>query len=283
MSTANDIVIDVQDVSFRYDNSPGDSPTLDHVTMQVVRGDFVGLIGPNGGGKTTLLRILLGQLSPQSGSVSVLGKSPVAARRQIGYVPQHARIDTSVPATVLDVALMGRLCHSSWGLWFGKRDRDAAMRALDLTSTADLAHRPIGSLSGGQRQRVLIARALASDAKLLLLDEPTAGVDAHIERGLTELLHQLNETMPIVLVSHDVSYVSTHLKHVACLNRRMHFHAAADVTHDIIASMYAQPLRVLEHEPDCPLSDQGCDHDHAGHAHGHGAAVVEGNRPGDAS
>jgi zinc transport system ATP-binding protein len=273
MST--DVVIDLQNVSYWYENSASETPVLDRVSMRVVRGDFVGLIGPNGGGKTTLLRILLGQLKPQQGTVRVLGNSPELARRKIGYVPQHARVDTTVPATVLDVVLMGRLCHSSWGLWFGKRDTDAAMRALEQTATADLAKRPIGSLSGGQRQRVLIARALASDAELLLLDEPTAGVDAHIERGLTELLHQLNETMPIVLVSHDVTYVSTHLKHVACLNRRMHFHAAEDVTHEVIANMYAAPLRVLEHEPDCPLSDQGCDHEHAGHAHSHPHAHEE--------
>jgi zinc transport system ATP-binding protein len=155
---------------------------------------------------------------------------------------------------------MGRLARSPWGFRFTATNVEAAMQALEQTGTADLATRSIGSLSGGQRQRVLIARALASDAGILLLDEPTAGVDAHMERGLTDLLHRLNERLPIVLVSHDVAFVSAHLKRVACLNRRMTVHDAKDVSEEIIGQMYDGAVRVVHHEDSCPLADPGCGH-----------------------
>ena len=133
------------------------------------------------------------------------------------------------------------------------------MAALRQTQTQDLADRPIGSLSGGQRQRVLIARALAGDAELLLLDEPTAGVDAHMEHGLTDLLHRLNERLPIVLVSHDIAFVSTHLNRVACLNRQLTCHSVSEISEQAIAQMYHGHVRAVEHAGDCPLSDPGCE------------------------
>ncbi|MDY7110418.1 MAG: ABC transporter ATP-binding protein [Planctomycetota bacterium] len=253
-------IVELKGVWYGYPPHALSMPVLEDVDLQIGPGDFLGVIGPNGGGKTTLLKIILGFLRPQRGTVSVLGGRPQKVSRRIGYVPQNARIDLAAPASVLDVVRMGRLGVSSWGCRFGREDTEAAMAALERTQTADLADRPIAHLSGGQRQRVLIARALAGEAKLLLLDEPTAGVDAHIERGLTDLLHRLSERMPIVLVSHDVSFISRHLKRVACLNHRLTTHAAHEVSAEVIAQMYHGEVRMVQHEDSCPLADPGCAH-----------------------
>ena len=251
-------VVELRGVTFGYAPEGAIQPVLEDVSLAIGPREFLGVIGPNGGGKTTLLKIILGLLAPQRGSVTVFGQTPVAARQRIGYVPQHARVDPMVPANVLDVVLTGRLGRSSWGLRYGRRHEEAALAALEQTEMAPLARRRIGTLSGGQRQRVLIARALAADAELLLLDEPTAGVDPHMERGLTDLLHRLNHRLPIVIVSHDVSFVSTHLKRVACLNRRLTCHPASEISWEAVAPMYHGPIRAIRHEDECPLSDPGC-------------------------
>lgn len=255
-AVAFDAAVDVRGVSFSF--APREAPraVLDRVDLVVGPRDFVGIIGPNGGGKTTLVRIVLGLLAPQEGSVTVLGGSPQTARRRIGYVPQHAAINLAAPATVLDVVLMGRLGRSSWGWRFGRGDRDAAMAALRQTATDDLARRPLGSLSGGQRQRVLIARALCADAKLLILDEPTAGVDAQSERDLTALLHRLNERMPVVVVTHDIGFVSSEVGRVLCLNRTGSLHRPQDVTGETLAAMYGGDVRMIGHH-DCAGGHEG--------------------------
>jgi len=222
-------------VTFRYPSTP---TVLGAVDLEVESRDFLGLVGPNGGGKTTLLRILLGLLVPQQGSVSVFGRPPQEVRSRIGYVPQHASIDLEVPAEVLDVVLMGRLARSSWGPVFGSEHLAAARQALELTGSADLAGRRFGELSGGQRQRVLIARALAAETELLLLDEPTTGVDIHRERELLDLLHQLNQRLPIVLVSHDVTLVSSHLKRAAWVNRDVVCYPASELSPQVIEAIY---------------------------------------------
>lgn len=225
----------LQGVYFRY---PASGNVLEAVDLEIESRDFLGLVGPNGGGKTTLLRVLLGLLEPQKGSVAVLGSRPREVRSRVGYVPQHTSIDSEVPAEVLDVVLMGRLARSSWGPRFGPTHVQAAHRALALTGTDDLAQRRFGELSGGQRQRVLIARALAAEAELLLLDEPTAGVDIHREKELLELLHRLNERLPIVLVSHDITLVSSHLKRAAWVNRKVTTYAASELSPAVIESIY---------------------------------------------
>jgi zinc transport system ATP-binding protein len=253
-------IVELSDVTVAYPGRAGAEPVLDGVTLTIGRDDFVGLIGPNGGGKTTLLKVILGLLRPQRGRVQVFGRRPAEVRDRIGYVPQHAKLDPTIPANVLDVVLTGRLSRSSWGPRFGSSHLDAAMQALEQTGTANLAGRPIGELSGGQQQRVLIARALASQTELLLLDEPTSGVDAHMEQTLVDLLHELNRVIPIVMVSHDVSFVSRHLKRIACLNRRLVIHPAGEVTHDTIAEMYHAEVRRVQHAAECALADPGCEH-----------------------
>jgi zinc transport system ATP-binding protein len=254
--------VKLESVSFGYASQPAARPALEDVNLRVEADDFLGVIGPNGGGKTTLLKIILGLLRPQKGRVRVLGLPAPQARRFVGYVPQQAAIDLSAPASVLDTVLMGRLSRSAWGCRFSRRDREIAMEALASTRLADHAAHPMRSLSGGQRQRALVARALASEARILLLDEPTAGIDSATERSLIDLLHRLNERMPIVMVSHDISFVSAHLKRVACLNRTLTCHAAHDISREIITETYREPVRLIRHEPNCPLADPGCDHGH---------------------
>lgn len=245
---------EIEHITFRYPGSADPLPVLDDVTFRIEADDYVGLIGPNGSGKTTLLKIMLGLLKPDSGRVRILGMSPVEARSRIGYVPQHAEIDIMVPATVLDVVLMGRLGRSSWGPRFTGEHVEKGMRALERTGVDDLARRTVSELSGGQRQRVLIARALASEAEILLLDEPTAGIDAPMEQSFHELLGHLNKEFPIVLVSHDIGFVSAHMKTIACLNRKLVCHGAPEVTRDLISQAYVDHGidKEVTHDDDCP-------------------------------
>jgi zinc transport system ATP-binding protein len=210
-------VVRVADLSFRYPRRRDE--VLRNVGFSIGETEWLGLLGPNGGGKTTLLRLLLGQLTPRTGSIEVLGGPPTKTRRRVGYVPQHASIDSSVPASVEDVVLLGRLTRSSWGPRYPQRDRDLALAALEETHTADLAGRAWRTLSGGQRQRVLIARALASRADLLILDEPTTGIDIHREKELLRLLERLNDRLPILMVSHDIALVSHHMDRALWVDR----------------------------------------------------------------
>lgn len=210
-------VVRVADLSFRYPRRREE--VLRDVGFSVGETEWVGFLGPNGGGKTTLLRLLLGQLTPRTGSIEILGGPPTKTRRKVGYVPQHASIDSSVPASVEDVVLLGRLTKSSWGPRYPQRDRELALAALEETHTADLAGHAWRTLSGGQRQRVLIARALASRADLLLLDEPTTGIDIHREKELLRLLERLNDRLPIIMVSHDIALVSHHMDRALWVDR----------------------------------------------------------------
>ena len=218
----------VEGVGFRYPDAVEDA--LCDVRFEVGSGEFVGVVGPNGGGKTTLLNLLLGVLQPDRGTIRVLGEKPSRARRRIGFVPQHAGVDPTVPATVLDIVLMAALVRSTWGPRYSASDREAARAALRQTGMLELENRPWRTLSGGQRQRVLIARALAFESEILLLDEPTTGIDLHREQELLELLHRLNERLPILMVSHDLALVSTHMDKALWVDRGVSMMSAADLT-----------------------------------------------------
>jgi zinc transport system ATP-binding protein len=250
----SDTVAELRDVSFRY---PDQEPVLEDVNLTIGRDDFLGLIGPNGSGKTTLLRILMGVLRPTSGTVRVFGRRPREVTRRIGYVPQRAEIDAQVPVSVLDVVLTGRLGESSWGIRYGPSHVAAAESAMEQVGVADLAKRQIGELSGGQRQRVLIARALATDVELLLLDEPMAGVDVHMEQGILATLRELRKRMPIVLVSHDIGSVSHEVNRVACVNRRVAVHRPDELSGDVIGELYHSHGVVLpiHHHDHCPIDE----------------------------
>ena len=235
--------VELRGVDFSY----GRSVALEGVDLTVRRGEFLGVIGPNGAGKTTLLRLLLGLIEPDAGEVRVLGVSPGAARGRVGYVPQFARFDLDMPLRVEDVVLMGRLHVHRFGPRWKDEDRAAARRAMDVVELGDLARRQIGSLSGGQLQRSLIARALAMEPELLLLDEPTASVDTPVGRQLYETLAGLTDRMTVVLVTHDVGVLSREVESVACLNRRLFYHGDEELRPELLEKTYGREVDVVSH------------------------------------
>jgi zinc transport system ATP-binding protein len=177
----------------------------------------------------------------------VLGGPPAQARARIGYLPQRPSFERDFPIRVLDVALMGRVASRGPGRRFSARDVEGAQAALARMQVDHLARRPIGELSGGELQRVLIARALAREPELLLLDEPTANLDERMERGLWELLEALSSELTVVMVSHDIGAVARRVERVACLNRRLFVHPAAELTPELLERVYGAPIRLLAH------------------------------------
>ncbi len=239
-------VLTFENVSFSY----GSVPVLENVSFSIAERESVCVVGPNGGGKTTLVKLILGLLHPASGVIRVFGTSPQAARRRIGYMPQHLFFDPLFPVTVRDIVLMGRLKNGGWrGLfgWPGDEDRDAAAEALRQVGMEVFAKRPFSSLSGGQRQRALIARALVSRPDLLLLDEPTSNVDTLVEARLLDLLRELNERMTIIMVTHDLGFVSEMVRKVVCVNRRVVVHPTSDISGEIIHDIYGGHVRIVQH------------------------------------
>lgn len=239
-----DAVIAAAGLGFAYD----DLPVLEAVTLDVQRGEFLGLVGPNAGGKSTFLKLILGLLDPLSGRLRVLGESPRRARRRIGYVPQHPTFPRDFPITVADAVLMGRLGTRPRMLNYNAHDRATVTEALREVEAADLARRPVGRLSGGQLQRVLLARALVSEPELLILDEPTANIDHRIEGEIFDLLAELNARMTILVVSHDIAFISEYVSRVACLNRTLVCHQTGAIDSDVVAGLYGERVRGILHD-----------------------------------
>ncbi len=228
---------------------------MEEVSFSVGPREAVCLGGPNGGGKTTLVKLILGLLTPRRGEVRLFGQPPRRSRRRAGYMPQHVQYDPRFPVSVMDIVLMSRLGQGGLrGLtgWYGRADRHAAMDALDQVGMKEFWRRPFGSLSGGERQRVLIARAVCCGPDLLLLDEPTSNIDTLVEARLLELLAELNTRMAIVLVSHDLGFVSKLVKRVICLNRRAVVHPTSELTGDSIRDLYGGEVRMVRHDEFSP-------------------------------
>lgn len=236
-------VVTLADVWVSYDSMHA----LEAVSLTIKQNDFLGIIGPNGGGKSTLLKVILGLIGPSRGKVTVLGNAPRNSRQFVGYVPQHGTFERDFPINVRDVVLMGRLHRAGIFRRFRNADREAATDALRSVGMSEYADRQIGKLSGGEQQRVLVARALTVQPKLLLLDEPTASVDATAQSEFYELLAELKQRITIVLVSHDLSAVSVYVDKIACLNRRLFYHNSKEIPPDELEAAYQCPVDMIAH------------------------------------
>ena len=256
-----ELIVDIKKVYFAYNGRT----VLEDVSLDIRQGDFIAMIGPNGGGKTTLLKLMLGLLKPVRGSIRVMGDTTEKASHHIGYVSQDIHINRSFPITAIDVVRMGNLGPGKrWGR-NSAQDRREAIDALQRMEVETFADRKIGELSGGQRQRVWIARALVTKPQVLLLDEPTASIDARGQAEFYRMLKALNKDISILVVSHDLVAISTYVKSVACVNRRLHYHHHAEITGEMLEEMYpcveegtcpvelvahGLPHRVLKHHQD---------------------------------
>jgi len=244
-----DALISVDDITFGY----GEIPVLESVSIDIEPGAFLGLVGPNGSGKSTLLDLMLGLRRPDDGSVALFGEPAheFDAGERIGYVAQDATTAArDTPVTVREAVEMGRYPRRLLGR-FSTQDRRAVEEALEQVGISDLASRRVGRLSGGQRQRVFIARALASEADLLALDEPTVGVDAESREEFYSLLHDLNATgLTVILIEHDIGVVTTYATDIACLNRQLYFDGDPSefVETDALAQAYGTDQYVLDHD-----------------------------------
>jgi zinc transport system ATP-binding protein len=230
-------------VSFGYGHGPD---VVQDVDLEIGEHEFIGLIGPNGGGKSTLLKLAAGLLKPRKGQVTVFGRPPHEARDEIGYVPQFARFSRDFPITVAQAVLLGRL-GGEFALRWSPADRAAADRAIEETELDALSDRPLVALSGGELQRVLIARALAAEPRLLLLDEPTSNLDQRAEEDMFALLSRLTDRMAVVLVSHDVGFVTGFVQRVACISRTLICHDTSALTGEVINELYGHPVRAVHH------------------------------------
>lgn len=222
-------------------------PILKEINLVVNNNDFLGIIGPNGGGKSTLLKAILGLVKPTKGEIKVFGSTPHSSRKDVGYVPQYSLFDPNFPITVWDVVLMGRMGHTGLFKRYGEKDKKAALDALKTVEMLEYRDWQIGSLSGGQRQRVFIARAVAGDPKLLLLDEPTTGIDAIMREDFYEMLEKLKTRMAIVMVSHDISAVSVYVNKIACLNHTLYYHNSKELTPEDLDAAYQCPVDLIAH------------------------------------
>lgn len=212
------MTLSVENLFFSYEKS---SPVLENISFSVEKGKFIGIFGPNGGGKTTLLKLLLGLQSPTSGKITVLGQDPSDVTDRLGYVPQVRRFDRSFPISVFEVVLQGCLSKYRGYGSFSKELKEKAFSALEKVGLQDKAEHPFGTLSGGQIQRTLIARALATDPEILLLDEATVGVDPDALKEIFRFLLSLRGKITIILVTHDLQVIASEMDSLLCINREL--------------------------------------------------------------
>ena len=237
-------IIETQNLNFSYNRQL----VLRGVNLSIHSGDFTAMIGPNGGGKTTLLKLMLGLLNADSGSIKIFDNPPKNVSHRIGYVPQDIHINQNFPISSSDVVLMGKIKPGRGWSRHSKEDRMDVLRALEQVGMEKYGDQRIDELSGGQKQRVFIARALVTKPDILLLDEPTASIDNKGQNELYALLKELNYKITIIVVSHDLMVISRYVKSVACVNQRLHYHGHAELTGEMIEMMYDCKI-----EETCPV------------------------------
>jgi zinc transport system ATP-binding protein len=237
----NEEIVSLQEVSVHFNSIS----VLEEINLSIKQNDFLAVIGPNGGGKTMLLKVILGLVKPNRGKVELFGKIPEEGRKFIGYLPQHTFFDLNFPINVFDVVLIGR--YSGVFKNYSEKDKETAANALETVGMLEFEDRQIGKLSGGQLQRVLVARAIVREPELLLLDEPTASIDPEMQKSFYELLLDLKKKMAIVLVTHDIGVVSTHVEKIACLNRRLFYHGPIEEGLKKLDEVYRCPVELIAH------------------------------------
>jgi len=247
-------IIKFKDVNFSY--FPNSSPVLKNIDFDIFKNEIVCIVGPNGGGKTTLIKLIAGILKPDRGKIEVFGCSPGENGSKLGYMPQSVHYDNSFPISVKNVVLMGLLGKKGPGSFFGwytKEDRQKCEKALEMVKMEGVIEKPFYALSGGQKQRVLIARALISDPEILILDEPTSNVDSETEDNFISLLKELNEknNKTIIMVSHDMGFVSAIVSTVFCVNKNLVIHPTNILSGEIIQEIYNCSMQMVRHDHRC--------------------------------
>lgn len=245
MPTDTPFAIEVANLTVSYNARPA----LLDVSVSIEKDRLVGVIGPNGAGKSTFIKAVLGFVKPDLGTVKIRGTHAKNAKGMVAYVPQRGAVDWDFPITVREVALMGRYQQIPWYTSPGKKDRDAAMEALDMVRMADFAHRQIGELSGGQQQRVFMARALAQGSDILLLDEPFAGVDAATERAILDVLERAKQSgKTLVVVHHDLSTAAEYFDKLLLIKQRLYAYGEPDLVlqEDLLSQVYEGRLKIFK-------------------------------------
>lgn len=236
--------LEIKDLTVSY----GTTPALNNVNLVVADGEFLGIMGPNGGGKSTLLKAVLGITPITKGKITILGEDKPKGRQNIGYVPQFSNMDRSFPVTVRDIVLSGMLSGGLHPFYRFKKDQlDLALSFLAKVNLEHLAKRQISDLSGGEFQRLLIARALAAEPKILMLDEPTASVDPASKEQIYELLTEINKKIAVILVTHDLMTIASNVKRIVCINRGIVYHGEPHLTEKVLTELYGCPVDIVAH------------------------------------
>ncbi|MCC8172946.1 MAG: ABC transporter ATP-binding protein [Odoribacter sp.] len=233
-------ILELKDIAGRYDGVK----VLEHINLKIVENDFLGIIGPNGGGKTTLLKLILGLIKPYEGEIIYY----TPKQNLFGYLPQNNTIDKRFPISVTEVVLSGLLSDKGLFKTYTKADRQKAEEILEKYGIGDYKKVPIGELSGGQMQRVFLCRAIISSPRVLILDEPTTYVDSNFEKEFYAILKELNHTTAIIMVSHDLGTICSYVKTIACVNRGLHYHNSNLIMEEQLES-YNCPLELIAHGP----------------------------------
>ena len=236
--------VHIENLSVHY----GQAPAIAGVCLDVTDGEYLGIIGPNGGGKSTLLKAILGIVPISSGAVRIYGADTHRNRVLIGYVPQFAMLNRKFPISLFEVVLTGRIKQGLSPFFrYSLEDKEVVYALLERVGIGGLANRQISELSGGEFQKMLIARALATNPRLLLLDEPTASVDAASRDQIYSLLAELNKSMTIILVTHDLLAVSSQVNRLACLNGYLVYHGEPELTEKVVNNLYGCPVDLIAH------------------------------------
>lgn len=244
LNIVNEKAVQIENLSVYY----GQTPAIAGVCLNVDEGDYLGIIGPNGGGKSTLLKAILGLVPKASGTIQIYGQAFGKNKGLVGYVPQFSGLNISFPITTREVVLMGKLKPGLTPLHkFTRSDQESTGELLERVGITHLADRQISALSGGEFQKMLIARALAVNSRCLLLDEPTASVDASSRDQIYGLLAELNKQMTIILVTHDLMAISSQVRTLACLNRHLVYHGEPELSESIVNSLYGCPVDLIAH------------------------------------